>query len=65
MLCIRPRARQRDTHLAGPSGSRWCLRGLSHFVIDTELDKTVLEGLANSDESVLSSLPKEKLQMVI
>jgi len=37
--------------------------GLSHFVIDTELDKTVLEGLANSDESVLSSLPKEKLQM--
>ncbi|HEY3657203.1 MAG TPA: hypothetical protein VGL34_19695 [Steroidobacteraceae bacterium] len=37
--------------------------GLSHFVIDTELDKIVLEGLANSDESVLSSLPKEKLQM--
>jgi len=37
--------------------------GLSHFVIDTELDKTVLEGLANSDESVLSSLPKDKLQM--
>jgi len=37
--------------------------GLSHFVIDTELDKTVLEGLANSDESVLSSLPREKLQM--
>ena len=37
--------------------------GLSHFVIDTELDKTVLDGLANSDESVLSSLPKEKLQM--
>jgi 3-O-methylgallate 3,4-dioxygenase len=37
--------------------------GLSHFVIDTELDRTVLDGLANSDESVLSSLPKEKLQM--
>ena len=37
--------------------------GLSHFVIDTELDRKVLEGLATSDRHALGSLPKDKLQM--
>src|ERR1700730_1410568 len=37
--------------------------GLSHFVIDTELDRKVLEGLATSDRHALCSLPKDKLQM--
>jgi len=37
--------------------------GLSHFVIDTELDEKVLQGLANSDEQILSSLPRDTLQM--
>lgn len=37
--------------------------GLSHFVIDTELDRKVLEGLAASDQETLCSLPKDKLQM--
>jgi hypothetical protein len=36
--------------------------GLSHFVIDTELDERVLKGLANSDRESLLSLPKSKLQ---
>jgi 3-O-methylgallate 3,4-dioxygenase len=36
--------------------------GLSHFVIDTELDERVLKGLAKSDRESLSSLPKSKLQ---
>jgi 3-O-methylgallate 3,4-dioxygenase len=36
--------------------------GLSHFVIDTELDRSVLEGLANGDRESLSALPRSKLQ---
>ena len=36
--------------------------GLSHFVIDTELDRQVLDGLANADREALTSLPKSKLQ---
>jgi hypothetical protein len=36
--------------------------GLSHFVIDTELDERVLKGLADSDRESLLSLPRSKLQ---
>jgi len=36
--------------------------GLSHFVIDTELDQRVLDGLAKTDGESLSSLPGSKLQ---
>lgn len=36
--------------------------GLSHFIIDTELDRRVLGGLANGDRELLSALPKGKLQ---
>ena len=36
--------------------------GLSHFVIDTELDRRVLDGLAKADGESLSSLPGSKLQ---
>ena len=32
-------------------------------MIDTELDQKVLDGLANSDEAALCSLPRDKLQM--
>ena len=36
--------------------------GLSHFVIDTELDRRVLDGLAKGDRESLSTLPRSKLQ---
>lgn len=36
--------------------------GLSHFVIDTELDRHVLNGLARGDRESLSALPRSKLQ---
>ena len=36
--------------------------GLSHFVIDTELDRRVLDGLAKSDRETLTTLPTSKLQ---
>jgi hypothetical protein len=36
--------------------------GLSHFVIDSEFDRQVLEGLARGDGESLSALPKSKLQ---
>jgi aromatic ring-opening dioxygenase catalytic subunit (LigB family) len=36
--------------------------GLSHFVIDTELDHRVLEGLAKRDRESLTTLPRSKLQ---
>ena len=35
--------------------------GLSHFVIDQELDNSVLKGFENRDTDVLFSLPREKL----
>ena len=34
--------------------------GLSHFVIDEEFDRTVLDGLAAKDEHALTSLPRER-----
>jgi 3-O-methylgallate 3,4-dioxygenase len=35
--------------------------GLSHFVIDEELDQTVLSALKNKDEKALANLPHERL----
>jgi len=36
--------------------------GLSHFVIDEELDRTVLEALVHKDTATLCSLPRHKLK---
>ena len=36
--------------------------GLSHFVIDSEFDRQILEGLAKGDGEALSSVPRSKLQ---
>lgn len=36
--------------------------GLSHFVVDEELDQTVLKAIENRDRSTLESLPEGKLQ---
>lgn len=36
--------------------------GLSHFVVDEELDQTVLKAIAGRDSSVLESLPEDELQ---
>lgn len=35
--------------------------GLSHFVVDEELDRTVIEGLQDKDAQKLQSIPKERL----
>jgi 3-O-methylgallate 3,4-dioxygenase len=35
--------------------------GLSHFVIDEELDQTVLKAMGNHDEKALATLPRERL----
>ncbi len=36
--------------------------GLSHFVVDEELDQTVLKAIAGRDRDTLESLPEEQLQ---
>lgn len=36
--------------------------GLSHFVVDAELDRQVLGGLARGDAAVLQSLPRQRLR---
>ena len=36
--------------------------GLSHFVVDEELDHRVLDGLTSRDASVLGSLPRDQLR---
>jgi aromatic ring-opening dioxygenase catalytic subunit (LigB family) len=36
--------------------------GLSHFVVDEELDQAVLTALKNNDEQALANLPHERLQ---
>lgn len=36
--------------------------GLSHFVVDEELDQTVLKAIAGGESSVLEGLPEDKLQ---
>src|SRR5207244_2343619 len=35
--------------------------GLSHFVVDEELDRRLLAALASKDAATLQSLPKERL----
>lgn len=35
--------------------------GLSHFVIDEELDQTVLKAMGNHDEQAIKNLPRERL----
>ncbi len=39
-----------------------CSGGLSHFVVDEELDRRALQGLAEADGELLSTLPRERLQ---
>jgi aromatic ring-opening dioxygenase catalytic subunit (LigB family) len=36
--------------------------GLSHFVVDEELDQRILNAIASSDAAVLRSIPAERLQ---
>lgn len=36
--------------------------GLSHFVLDEKLDEIVIDGLKRKDETVLKTLPRERLQ---
>lgn len=39
-----------------------CSGGLSHFVVDEDLDRMALKGLAEANGEILSSLPRERLQ---
>ena len=39
-----------------------CSGGLSHFVVDEELDRLALKGMETADGELLSSLPRERLQ---
>jgi hypothetical protein len=36
--------------------------GLSHFVVDEEIDRLALKGMAEADGEILSSLPRHRLQ---
>jgi chromosome segregation ATPase len=36
--------------------------GLSHFVVDEELDRMALKGLESADAGTLTSLPRHRLQ---
>jgi len=39
-----------------------CSGGLSHFVVDEEIDRLALKGLADADGAILSTLPRVRLQ---
>jgi len=39
-----------------------CSGGLSHFVVDEELDRLALKGMADADGELLSALPRHRLQ---
>jgi hypothetical protein len=39
-----------------------CSGGLSHFVVDEELDRLAIKGMETADGELLSSLPRERLQ---
>jgi 3-O-methylgallate 3,4-dioxygenase len=39
-----------------------CSGGLSHFVVDEELDRLALKGLEEADASILTTLPRHRLQ---
>jgi hypothetical protein len=36
--------------------------GLSHFVVDEELDRSVLKGIESNDADILGGIPESKLQ---
>jgi hypothetical protein len=55
----------RDAVQSSPEGLRVGVvasGGLSHFVVDEELDRLVLDGIAKKDGDVLGSIPEAKLQ---
>jgi hypothetical protein len=39
-----------------------CSGGLSHFVVDEELDRLALKGMETADAEILTSLPRKRLQ---
>jgi 3-O-methylgallate 3,4-dioxygenase len=39
-----------------------CSGGLSHFVVDEELDRLALKGMESADGGILTSLPRHRLQ---
>ena len=39
-----------------------CSGGLSHFVVDEELDRMALKGMETADSEILTSLPRHRLQ---
>jgi hypothetical protein len=39
-----------------------CSGGLSHFVVDEELDRLALKGMEKADAGILTSLPRHRLQ---
>ena len=39
-----------------------CSGGLSHFVVDEDLDRLALKGLENADPEILRNLPRHRLQ---
>jgi hypothetical protein len=39
-----------------------CSGGLSHFVVDEEIDRLALKGMAEANGEILSSLPRHRLQ---
>ncbi|HEY7466099.1 MAG TPA: hypothetical protein VIB47_05345 [Dehalococcoidia bacterium] len=39
-----------------------CSGGLSHFVVDEELDRMALKGMEKADAGILTSLPRHRLQ---
>jgi len=39
-----------------------CSGGLSHFVVDEEIDRRALKGMAEADADILCSLPRKRLQ---
>jgi 3-O-methylgallate 3,4-dioxygenase len=62
---ISPRRAVRDAILNWKSDLRVAIGtsgGLSHFVVDEELDRHALKGLTQADGQLLSSLPRVRLQ---
>ena len=39
-----------------------CSGGLSHFVVDEELDRLALKGMETADAGILTTLPRHRLQ---
>ena len=64
MLAARPGHPAGDRGLAGPTSAwRWSASGgLSHFFVDEELDRHVLDLLAKKDGDALGALPAAQLE---